>query len=79
MYHKNLKCKLIILQSVKKRLLNNIFISDKEFIGIVLMGASTKDSANTASKNSTFFELSRPGADICRLLESYENKTGKIL
>ncbi|XP_065352615.1 ATP-dependent DNA helicase 2 subunit 1 [Cloeon dipterum] len=78
------KCSLqLCLDGVKRRILHNIFISDKEFVGIVLMGAmiknqSNKNASNLTSNNScVFFELSRPGAEICKELEYLCAKPGK--
>ncbi|XP_059490679.1 X-ray repair cross-complementing protein 6-like isoform X2 [Neocloeon triangulifer] len=78
------KCPLqICLESVKRRMLNNIFTSDKEFIGIVLMGAVSKagssNNANNVTSNncSIFFELSRFGSEICSTLANLAKKTGE--
>lgn len=80
-----------MLQCARDRMLNNIMVSDKEFVGIALLGvqgtanaaAATNGAAgtstSTASDVAILFEVSRPGADILKKLNSYIKSTGKYV
>jgi hypothetical protein len=57
-------------------------VSDKEYISIFLMGAELKAAAaagNPSNGAVEFFELSRPGADICISLDTLTKKTGELI
>lgn len=69
---------------VRDRMLHNIMVSDKEFVGIMLMGAKSKTPAaanGNGGENSyngidglaVMLEVVRPGAEILKTLNSYIN------